>query len=253
MQIKAAASGVTSYTDLQIQNSISHLLIIKTGAAAITDEKMTLVLKTSGGQSKNVIPLTKIRRPAVLSQFGQGYQLIQAVAADTVKSAFLISLSDAGAIQLENSDYLSLDLSDLIADSTYSVFGIESPEKARIYNEYNSQVITGQEAQNKAFTPDENCKGIAISNNGALSSIRLSFTNGNEVTYMPEELNAMMRNGNDISFSADTLVEGDSLNQTVSGGGTELWWLPLQDCRRFEISTVGGTDVTLIQLIRRAF
>jgi hypothetical protein len=252
MQIKSAGTGVTEIRDLQIQNSISHLLICKHGAAPITDEKITLVLKTGAGSSKNVIPLTKIRRPAVISQFGQGYQLV-AVDADGVQSEFLISLSDFGAITLENSDYLSLDLTELVEGSTYSVFGLESPMKNRAYNEYNSQVITGQEAQNKAFTPDEDCKGIALSNNGSLSSIRLSYVNGSEVTYLPKELNAIMRNGNDISFAPDVFTEGDAYNQTVSGGGTELWWLPLVGVRRFEISTVGGTDLTLIQLIRRAF
>jgi hypothetical protein len=253
MQIKSASTGVKEVTDLQIQNSISHVLIVALGDNPITDEKMTLTLKTTGGQSKNVIPITKIRRPAVISQFGTGYQLVEKQADGKIKSAFLISISDFGAVVLENGDYLSLDLTDLDDTTTYSVFGLEAQFKNRAFNEYNSQVITGSEAQNKGFTPDENCKGIALSNNGSLASIRISYYNGNEVTYLPEELDAIMRNGNDVSFAADTLIEGDTINQSVLGGGTELWWLPLNDCRRFEVSTVGGTELTLVQLIRRAF
>jgi len=252
MQIKSATTGVTEVRGLQIQSSISHLLILKDGAAAITDEKITLVLKTNGGQNKSVIPLTKIRRPAVISQFGQGYQLIQADA-DSVNSAFLLSLSDFGAIQLENGDYLELDLTDLIALSSYSVYGIESPIKARAYNEYNTEVVTGSEPQIKTYSPELDCKGIALSNNGALASVRLSYANGNEVTYLPEELKAMMRQGNDVSFAPDSLVEGDSINQQLLGGGTEFFYLPLEGCYRFAVTTTGGTDLTLIQLIRRAF
>jgi hypothetical protein len=253
MQVKSPFTGLASLADIQIQNSISHLLIIKSGTAEIVNEQITLVIKTGTGKSVPIIPLTKIRRPAVISQFGQGYQLIQQMGAGVVKCAFLISLSDYGAITLENADYLSLDLGLLDTTATYTVYGIESPNKVRAYTEYNSQVITGAEPQNKAYTPDDDCKGIALSNNGALSSIRLSFTNGNEVTYLPEELNAIMRNGNDIAFAADLMIEGDILNQTMSGGGAELWWIPLQDCYAFSISTVGGVDLSVIQLIRKGF
>lgn len=252
MQIKSASTGLTELRDIQIQSSISHLLIVCVGAAPITDEKLTLVLKT-GGTSKNVIPLTKIRRPAVLSQFGQGYQKVSVDGAGVVTSEFLITLSDIGAVEILNSDYMSLDLTDLTDVSNYSVFGIESHFKERVYNEYNSEVITGSEAQNKGYIPDPNCKGIALSNNGALASLRLSYTNGNEVTYLPKELDALMRATNDISFAPDRLVEGDTINQTISGGGTELWYLPLENCRRFDVTTVGGSELTLIQLVRRAY
>lgn len=255
MQIKAPVTGVTAINDIQIQNGISHLLILKTGGAAITDEKMTLVLKTEG-QSKNVFPLVKIRRPAVISQYGQGYQLIEVTDDDplTINSAFLIDVSGGQhAVSLENGEYLSLDLTDLVSGATYSVFGIESPLRERSYREYNSQVIDGGESQLVGFNVDPATASICLSNNDALANIRLTFFNGNQATFTPTELNALMRNGNDIAFAADTMVEGGSINQTINGGGAEFWLIPANGVTRFEITTIGGVDLTLITIAQRSY
>jgi hypothetical protein len=253
MQIKSAGTGVTEVKDLQIQKSIGHLIIVKTGAAAIIGEKITLRLNTQGGSSKTVIPLTTVRRCAVISQFGEGYQLIQDEGSSVIRSEFRIALSDMGAVELQNGDYLTLDLTELVSGSTYSVFGLESPTTSRQYFEYGSQVLSASEAQIKNYVPEADVVGLGLSNNGSLSSVRISYNNGNEVTYSPTELRAIMRNMNDVSFASDTLIEGDAISQSILGGGVELFWLPLSDVARFEVVTVGGTDLTIVQLIRRGY
>jgi len=252
MQLKAATTGITEIKDLQIQSPIQCLLIVKSGAAEIIDEAITLSLKTGGAHSKNVIPLTKLRRVAVISQFGQGYQQIQQMGGGVVQCSFLLELSDY-AIAISGSDYLSLDLTNLVAASTYTVYGVESPVQHRSYNEYNTLTVTGADAQLKQYQVEPAAKLLALSNNAALSSIRMSYTNGTEVSYTPAELSAIMRQGNDVSFAADIMIEGDALNQTLQGGGTEFFVLPLTGCRKFDITTVGGIDLTVIQVITRNF
>jgi hypothetical protein len=252
MQLKSSTTGVTKITDIKIQKSCSHILIVKYGAASIIYEKITLQLNTPQG-SQRVLPLSKIRRHAVISQFSNGHQLIQVDADDVVKSAFLIGLSDYGAINLGDNTLLQLDLTDLVALSTYEVYALESPVVANSYNEYNTETIVGAEPQAKVFSPSAGCKGIALSNNGSLSSVRLSYNGGNEITLLPEELDAIMRSSNDISFAPDTLIEGDTVNQTLSGAGTELWWIDAASVTKFEVTTTGTGELTVIQIVRKSY
>lgn len=227
------------------------MLIVKIGDAPITDEVITLGLSTPSGTEK-VISISKIRRHAVLGQFANGHQSISKQADGKFKSAFHLPLSDFGAVELGTGTFLQLDLGGLDAGAQYAVYGIECPIVARAYNEYNTETVPDGEPQARAFSVRQGLKGIALSNNGALSSVRISYNSGSEITLLPEELDSIMRQTNDISFAPDLLIEGDSINQTVLGGGTELWYLT-GDIKSFEVSTTGAADLTVIQLYRRGY
>src|SRR6188508_2577487 len=103
MKIIEGLTGTVSKVDTRIQSSISHLLIVCVGANAITEETIALDLVTDGGVNMPVIPKMKIIRPATISQYGAGYQLVEKQADGKVKSAFLIALTNGGSIQLHNS------------------------------------------------------------------------------------------------------------------------------------------------------
>ncbi|WP_143822951.1 hypothetical protein [Mucilaginibacter sp. MD40] len=227
-------------------------MIIKNGAAEIVDEKITLSLQSEQGSAK-VLPLSKIRTHAIISQFQAGHQLIEKKADGTVKCAFLLALSATDAILLQNNTYLKLDLTNLVAGSTYEVFGLEYASASRFYNEFNNEIITGNDSQTKTFTPQFGAKSLILSNNGSLSSVRLSYAGANEVTYTPQELDAIMRSSNDISFAPDKLIEGDTVNQAILGGGTEFWALSLVGVSKFEVTTTGADDLSVMQIVVKSY
>jgi hypothetical protein len=241
-------TGVTDISDQPILQSFSHLIIVKTGAAAIIDEKITVSLKTGGSGSVSVCNRSKIKRLAAITQYEGGYQLIDKLGDGTFKSAFRIAFSNVAAIELQDDTTVSIDLSGLVIGSTYEIYALGAANAERQYIKYTSDSIpAAADGAQKSFTADNRLLGLAIANDGALSSIRLVYGYNSEVTYLPEELDALMRI-NDTSFAPDTFIEGDSINQTVNGGGADVWYINMKDVQRYEIITAPAAELSLVRL-----
>ena len=251
MKLKSALTGVTNFSDIQCQKAISHVLIVKVGAAGIVDEKINIILQDGSNQRK-LTTNQKIRDVAILSQFGEGY-LSQTVSAGSVKSAYLLKLNETVGVEVADKCYLSIDLNALVAGSTYEVYGIECPVTERTFYSYNTTSIVGDEAQEKQYSVNPTAQLLGIRNNGALSKITVTYNNGQQVSYLPEELAAVTREMNDITQASDVLVEGDAVNQTILGGAAEMYHWPLQGVQKFDISTVGGTELVFFVVNKESF
>ncbi|WP_131537996.1 hypothetical protein [Pedobacter nototheniae] len=247
MEIIKSLKNSTSVSDLQVQKAISHILITKKGTSnPINGERISAILKTSRGSEQVVIPLSKVRDIAIISQFENGYMLQQLLAGGLVENAFMLELSTGNALQLIDNDYLSVSLEGLEEAAEYAVFGVEVLEEARTYIKYQSNQIVGSEPQQKQFSLGDNSVSLSIKNNGALAKLRLFGYNGKEVSYTPTELAAIAREINGMTMGPDILVEGDSVNQAFSGGASEFFWLPTTAYKGFEISTNGVIDLTFV-------
>jgi len=243
--------GLTGETSLQteIKQGISFLLIEKRGAALITDENISLTLNKKSGGSEPLIPTSKLRRLAVMSQFGLGYQQHQKIADGDFKSAYMIRLTpDGSALTLDDDNFLSLNLSALVSGSTYNVYGFEAGMNGKVAFKQWARTISGADPQQNQFTCTVGSSAVFVSNNDAMESIRLFYKNGRQVTYTVPELSGLLRMTNDISFAADTLnTASNAVAQTIAGGGAELLKVDLRGVDSFIINTVGGVDLTVIQ------
>jgi len=257
MQILGSFTGVTERKGVNIQKGIGQLILVKTGPSVIADEIITLGLVTDRGRTSPIMAGIKVRKPAVISQFGTGYQLQSKTGAGAYKCSFALNLTfTPAAITLENNDYLVLDLTGLSADCTYSVYGAESSVSARNYVEYSSFTLQGAvDSQTKVYKPEVGGYKLALANNGALATLRIAYANGAEIEYTTEELNTFMRLGNDIAFAPDTLsTDPDLTIEAISGGGTELLFISLKDVVKFTIVTVpNAADLSIVQLIAHKF
>lgn len=253
MLAKSAFTGVASYSDIQIQKKVSRILITLSGTTKFDTEKITVSLMVNGNQKK-VLPEMKVRDAAILSQFRNGFLSTSIAAGGVYTQEFLIELTnDGSAIDLKDNTYLSVNLTGLLAANTYAVYGIEAPVAAKSYLETSISSIAGTESQSKMFTVSPGGQYLGIRNNGGLSLVRFFFNNGEEVAYVPAELRALTREINDITEAADSLVEGDTLNQIMLSGAQEMFYHPISSVQRFEITTVGGTDAVIFITEERTF
>ncbi len=243
MLLKSGVTGVTSFSDLQCQKGISSLLIVKSGAAGIVNETINVALQDGSGNQRKVMTLVKVRDVAILSQFGNGYLSQTNLGGGVIKCAYIVELSEGLALDLKDETYLSIDMNGLVSGSTYDIYGIEFPFSAKSYLAYNTTVLSGGESQQKQYSVASNAFEIGIRNNDSLAKVRFFYENGSEVSYLPEELAAITREHNDITQAADNLIEGDSINQVILSGAQEMFYWKLDGVVKFEITTVGGTDV----------
>jgi hypothetical protein len=229
-------------------------LVIKTGTtAAIGSEVLSMALQV-GANQHTLATKMKIRDLAVISQFENGY-IQQSVDADgKIKNEMIIELSGtAKGLLLQDNNYITLDLQSLQSTANYQVYGIEAPANGNLFLNYTAQNLTGSNSQTKQYSLNATHKGLYISNNSSLEKIRLFTYDGNEVSYFPDELSASAREVNGVTQMADTLIEGDTLNQTIAGGASEFFYIPTEGFKGFEITTVGGVELTLISTEVRRF
>lgn len=247
MKILSGITGVASLSNVQIQKSCSALLIVKTGtASAIDNETLSIALQV-GSNQHTIATKIKARQLAVISQFGAGYIHQKVEAGGNVKTEMLIDLSGVSeSLLLQDNNYVAVDLSALQATATYDVYAIENPSKGKVFQNYNSQSITGNDSQTKTYGLKSSHKALFISNNDSLEKIRLFTHDGSECAYDAVELSALAREINDVTQMADSLIEGDAINQSISGGAAELFYIPTELFKGFEITTVGGVDLTMI-------
>lgn len=253
MLAKSEFTGVTRFTDIQIQKGIVRLLLIKKGLTPFQLETLNVSLLTSGGNQMKVISKSKIKDIALISQYGNGYLFQEVTGTSDFSSAYIIELGVEAGIDLSDNNYLSVDLENLDASCAYEVYGIEHPVLLSAYISYNTTVISGVESQTKQYSLTSDSYGLAIKNNDAIESVRLKYDNGREVTYKTEELRAIMREINDTTLSGDKVESNGVTNQTVQGGGADMFYLhnaniDVPRFHSFEITTKGGTDLTFITL-----
>lgn len=245
-------TGVANIQDVEIQKPVAKLLIVKTGVAdTILNEKVSIIYNDGNGNGKKITQTLKVRDLANISQFGAGYNLRQLTAVGNCKTVHQIDLTHGAAMPLSNNRNVKLSFDGLDPAATYSVYGLEVPFIDAKYNNYSQTIISGAESQTKSYTVGSDMHLLSIINNAGLASVRLKFTNGLECTYTREEAEALAREVNDIVEAADTMIEGDTLNQTTLAGGGEMLVFPLEVADgvrvyEFEISTTGTTDCRFI-------
>lgn len=247
MKVVAALTGVTSKTDIQIQKAFGHLLILKNGVSAgFNNERINVSIKGLANEQVPV-PNLKISDVAELSQYGVGYLLKQVQADGKVKSSYPCEIGARGAIAITGTEYVSVDLTNLDAGATYEVYSVESTDLVRGYIKYQMELVQGGEPTQRPFPLAQGSAMFAIRKNGALDKVILTGLNGRQVTYYPEELDAMSRQNNGIAISADTVFEGDAINQTISGGAVNFYFIPASIYSSVEVFTTGVAELSIIK------
>jgi hypothetical protein len=241
-------TGIASKQDEQIQKSIQNLIVTKNGTAAgFVDERISVTLKLLSGDIVSV-PLSKIKDVGTFSQFESGYMLKQVLAGGNVQSEISIKLTRGATIALQGNEYVSVELSNLDPASSYELFGFELTQSAREIFKYTANTIPASaDGIQREFTSPANAVALYIKNNDILKSIRLFGNNGKEVTYTPLELRFIAREINGMTEGPDKLIEGDAFNQTLAGGATDWFYLPMSLYKGFELTTVGGIELPFVQ------
>ncbi|MOA23473.1 hypothetical protein D3C78_1440960 [compost metagenome] len=141
------------------------------------------------------------------------------------------------------------------ATATYEIYGIEEAFKQPLFIDTNVTVISGADSQTKSYDVDSNAVQLFVKDNNALLNVKLLYSNGSNVTRLPKELRHLNREGNDLTQAPDVYTKADA-EFTVNSGAADMFRIPLfvNDERgqllarveSFEITTVGGTDLTFI-------
>ncbi len=247
MHIVEGLTGVSSKKNIEVRKGFSHLLIVKNGNAnGIVNEIINVTIKGLANEL-NLIPNRKVSDVAILSQYGSGYLLREVLAGGNIKSAYQIQVGANVGLSLGGqNEYVQIDLEGLDSTATYDVYGVEHLQAVRGGTRYQSEIIAGSDATQRVFSL-EGVAMFAIKDNGALKSVTLRGVNGVQVSYKPEELKAASRQNNGTAIGPDTLIEGDSINQTVNGGAVSFFFIPSVNYSQIEVYTTGVAEMNILK------
>lgn len=241
MKIKTL-TGAVEYSDVQIQHRTHQLFFILTGGAgAISTPEMRLSLIGGPKGSETLWPDMSILDMAEYSQYGEGMQR-----RDPSAKTFhmFIDVGQDGSLDLNNSRYLSLDVSEIAADETLEIYAVPTPESTNIAVKFGQWTMQAEE-RSKRF-PLVNVDSLLIDRTGSFERLTLNYPDSPSITYLVEEIAMISGQGNDISF-----YDTDS-GTVATDFGAVNYFLNVEDAESVEFENPSGAaNDTEIIYVRR--
>ncbi|MES2616929.1 MAG: hypothetical protein V4613_03635 [Bacteroidota bacterium] len=200
--------------DIQIQTSFQKLFIIITAGAGLitkaTLQAATIALAKAGrGGTDQMLPHTPVFTLAEIAAHREGLYVLNAAG---TKFMATIDVGDGAAVELTNDRYISLDFSSFPGTWTTKIFTVDSPE---LTNQFKKIVPYSINNQLSTTVDLRGVDGVCIPK-ASITKLQLNYlTNGNQprsVQYLPEELQAIMMDTNEIVRADD---ETTAANLTI--------------------------------------
>lgn len=235
-------TGATSYAAIQIEKPITKLLI-GNQTSAFNAETISIDFVGKSGKSKTICRKVLIKDLAEISQYGEGYNFasLSTAKVDGLVNLFQIDLCGGSGVKLNNDEYIVVTLENTTAGDTLEIYGMETFQSESLAFKYNFNNINTSAATSRVINTDPSMEALCIDLTSGFDKILFNFPNAS-VSYTKTEVRQLMRDINDISFSADTLLEGDAVNQTILSGVVKWARLQLPEgCSTVELFTTAAT------------
>lgn len=235
-------TGVASVGNLQAQKSIAKLIIKKN--AAFTSE--TLNVKIIGsGENKPICNGDAVVDLAEMAQFQEGAFLKFKTGGFEIVS---VDLCAGGAIKLKDEEYISIAMDSMATGSAYEIYGLEMPNVLMEHIEYGRvDVPIGTGTVQKVLDVQTD-RLLAITKTTNIKQIDIVWANGQSTTWLYEELEALMRDSNDLVYTTGSTIATGTAGDTVSFFNQLLWILDVHDAVTVTVSTNGTSAVAVTRV-----
>ncbi len=232
-------SNFTNKTDsgiLDVDQPIKDILIVKQGGLTDFDtEKVSVKIVRKNGTSESIATAQKVKPLSEIKQMGEGYNVIQGTKKER---AFAIGVS--AGIALADGESINVQITEMEAEATYSIYGVQHFTNRRSIVHYGRDVI--QAGKDEKIIPADTLHNIAINPTNVIE-MEFRTSEGNTCTFPKAELEYQQRQTNDIS--------------RVGGNFAEMIWarenlvvLGLRDIKEIKITTNGQEVEYYVQTIK---
>ena len=225
---------ITGVTDVKvnIHKPVSEVMITKNGN--IGDEKIEVVrINGSRGSSEKVCPSMKLAKLFEIAAHDEGLYIDKSTG-----SRGLMKVGMDGAASLNEQRYLEVELSGLTAGSEYVVYGMEDGEIVERVMVYHPIIINSDVELSEYGVLDKELAAFPFAN---LEKVELVKTNGQSVTYTPEELQAKMEKENDLCC-----VFNDGGGEAAYYGYRDMAIVGLESVETVKVTKTAGNSYELV-------
>lgn len=225
---------VNGVTDIKMRvfKPVSGIIVTKDGN--IADEKIEITrVNGARGEVETICPRMELKEHFEISAHGEGLYLDK-----DGGSRGLIGVGMGGAASLSSDRYLDLEFSSLEAGSTYVIYGLEEGEIVERTVVYHPIVINSDEELREFGLKDQEFAAFPFT---GLVKVELFMTNGQTVTYTPEELKVKMENENDICC-----FEDDGAIETIHYGYRDMALVDITGAQSIKVHKSAGNAYQLI-------
>ncbi|WP_372934538.1 hypothetical protein [Mariniphaga sediminis] len=226
--------SITGVTDAKVRvyKPVSEIMVTKNGN--IGSEKVEISrVNGARGTNEQVCPRMELKELFEISAQGEGLYIDK-----NTGSRGMIRVGMVGAASLSDQRYLEIEFSGLTAGSVYTVYGMEDGEIVERVMVYHPIIINQDEELREFGVTDKELAAFPIAN---LEKIELVKTNGQTVTFTPEELKAKMEKENDLCAIYDT-----GAGEVAYYGYRNLALVYIMDAKSVKVHKTVGTGYQLI-------
>ena len=224
-------TGVTEQK-VRVYKPVSEIIITKDGNITVEKVEISRVNGTRG-TNEQVCPRMELKEHFEISAQGEGLYIDK----DT-GSRGMIGVGMEGAASLSDQRYLEIELTGLVAGSTYVVYGMEDGEIVERVMVYHPIIINQDEELREFGVTDKELAAFPFAN---LEKIEVVKTNGQTVAFTPEELKAKMEKENDLCC-----VHDDGTTETAHYGFRDMALISIIDVRTIKVHKTAGAAYQLI-------
>lgn len=187
----ATNTGATQYENIRNQKTYSSLLLEVNYAASdtVTNYKVSGQVQKKNGTNITLFNKVKLSDLALISAQGE-YNTFKDVA--NTRYFFKIELAEDGNLAIEDGEEIVLAVEGCNATHTLKWYGIEEPGYSHLYKYYETKVLLS-EFTNVKLTSLDSQQVCVIDNITQLSDVTITFDNGEQIKYLPEELKFLAR------------------------------------------------------------
>lgn len=210
-------TGSTSYSDQKVMTDAQKLMFrVNYKNGQITVPTATIEIKV-GGNSERICRKISLDKLFEFAQNKEGFIRKYVTATRTIVTGY-VDLAEFGAIPLNDSKYLSIELADCDVDCIFDIYVKSSNEIAKSFFEYN---LNNTAEAVKSINIMTAGKEYLLLTKGNIDEVKLTYETGRNERLTNDELNTDGDDNNDlVSITQDTVT-----NTTTAQYGTNLLYI----------------------------
>ncbi len=200
----AELTGSTSYSSTKVMSDAGKLMFkIVMPLAAVCNPKLSAEIKI-GGSGETICKGVTLSKLFEFSQNKEGF-VRRWVTNVSITVIGYVDLTETGAIPLNDSKFLELELTDCTAGTVITIFAKSSNEIANTYFEYNRNDTAASVKSINLMTAG---KEYLLLDKNNLEEIKLTYETGRNERLTTDELIADADDNNDIVSVETNVISG---------------------------------------------
>lgn len=217
MKIKTI-TGVTKSEEITVTKSVGALILAINNLALseLTTEKISVYIERSNGS--NVILANKVLLVDFILASTFGSEATQSD--DNYKTIALCEVAHEGGIFLAEKESIKIVLEDLIAGTSYDLYGVEEPTQSNDLYHFEQKTVSSEDFSKKVDVYGYDLAIMTV--HASVSDLSYKFNNGQVVKYLPFELQTLSRDIDPIqAVNADKVLQGVATRLSLPLVGVE--------------------------------